>query len=114
MNAIVQRVASGEHQQRRPASAGAVPTAHLEAVDIREPDIEDDKIVGIDRQQRQCGRSGVGPIGRPGRFTKSPAEKIGQLGLVLDNQDAHWEYRPPGGKDACKVTGPDVRRMTEA
>src|SRR5262249_37933550 len=109
---VVEPIPGREHQEGSPASTRAVSAADLEPIDIGEPDIENDKIVRIDGKQSERGRTRLGPIDCPRSLTESPAEKIGQLGLVLDDQDAHLMYRPPGGKAQSKLTPMDVRSMT--
>ena len=46
-DAVVERVARGEHQHRRAVAGGAQPPQHLEAVDAGQADVQDDQVEAL-------------------------------------------------------------------
>jgi hypothetical protein len=86
---ILHRVPCGEHEDGRPAAAVADPAADLEAVHVRQHDVQDDHVVGVlGRGPDRVGASrrdvdGVGLLLEPA------LEEAGHLQLVLDDQDPH-------------------------
>ena len=87
---VVQRIAGGEHDDRRRAAASPEPPGDLEPVDVGQADIEDDRIEG---------RAAVGDVEAvlTGRrelhdvtvLAKQPAQEATQPRIVLHDKEVH-------------------------
>ena len=87
-DAIGQSVARGEHQNRSGAASGPKRAADGEPIFSGEPDIQNDEVVFVDREQGKCCCSGHGEVGGPGRFLKDPDQALAQGGIILDDKTA--------------------------
>ena len=65
-----------------------------------EPDIQNDEVVFVDREQGECCCSGHGEVGGPGRFLKYPDQELAQGGIILDDKKAHEESIVDGLDDS--------------
>ena len=100
-DAVVDGVARGEHQHRRPVAAGAHPAAHLQPVDPGHRDVEHDgvAVAAAQRLERDA------PVGRErhvvAREPQGAVERRPHRGLVVDHQNTLSHAREP--------TAPDIR-----
>ncbi len=97
VDAVVDRVAGGQHQDRRAVARGAHPAAHLETVDLRHHHIEDHRIGGA--------ALGAGLASRP------HARPRASFDVVAVELQRSLERSPDGGlvvyhKDAASGTHP--------
>ena len=88
-DAILDRVARGQHQNRSPDAVLAYPPADLEAVDPGEHEVEHDRVVL--RRLRHPDRvvAGAREIDRVAFLGEAAMQEARHLQLVLDHQDAH-------------------------
>ena len=89
LDPVLDRVARGQHQHRRPDAAGAQLAAGGEAVDPRQHHVEDDRVVGRRAGHPERLLAGRGEIGRMALLAEAAHEQAAELRLVLDDQDAH-------------------------
>jgi hypothetical protein len=89
VNAVVQRIACCQHEHRRLPAGSTVSPADLEAVQIRQSQIEYHEIVRAHRKGLERGPARVYVINCPRNLPEGTAEEVGQLRLVFDDQDAH-------------------------
>ena len=88
-DAILDRVARGQHQHRRPDAALPQPAADLDAVDAGQHQVEHDRVV-LDRLGHpERVVAGPGDVGGVALLDQAPAEQARHLELVLDDQDPH-------------------------
>ena len=88
-DAVLDRVARGEHQHGRPDAVGAQPPADLEAVDAREHHVEHDRVVvgGARHPQRVLALDR--DVGEHPLVAQAAPDQARELDLVLDDQHAH-------------------------
>ena len=88
-DAVVDRVARGEHQHRRAVAGVAQPPAHLEPVDVRHRDVEHD---GVGRRAAGQPVERLAAVGRQldviGLEPQRALERGPHGGLVVDHEDA--------------------------
>ena len=88
-DAVVDRVARGEHQDRRAVAGLAHAPAHLEAVDVRHRDVQDD---GVDLLARDAVERLAAVLGERHVVAlegQRPLHRRAQGRLVIDHQDSH-------------------------
>ena len=91
-DAVRDAVARGQHQDRRPDAVVAQAPADLEAVDARQHQVEDDRVVlGRARHPEGVLALGGDVRGHP-LLPQALADQAGHLGLVLDDQHAHLGF----------------------
>ena len=88
-DAIGDRIARGEHQDRRPDVVLAKALAGLEAVDPGQHDVEDDRVVGCRSRHPERVLAGLGEVDCVAVLLQALAQQPAQLQLVLDDQDPH-------------------------
>ena len=98
MHPIRYIVASGEHQDRRPAIGPTQLTTHLETVDVRQHDVENDGIKGdLGPKPDPIGACGC-DIDRVALLAQAAAEEHGHFRRVLDHQQSHGRSPPLVGR----------------
>jgi hypothetical protein len=88
-DAVVDQVAGGEHQDRRPVAAGPEPSAHLEAVRLAHGDVEHDR---VDARRRHVGERGSAAVGGQHLIPVTPqrgGKRLAHSRVVIDNEDPH-------------------------
>ena len=89
-DAIADRVAGGEHDDREVLVGGAQPAGHLETVDVRQPDVEDDRIDPVGRiGQLERGPAVLCQLDHVAVRLEQPAQRPAESFVVLDNQQMH-------------------------
>jgi len=88
-HAILDSLASGQHQHRRPDVLGAKSPADLEAVEPGQHHVEDDHV-----EARRLGHPDrfltvPGDIGCMPFLAQAARQQLGKLALVLDDQHPH-------------------------
>jgi hypothetical protein len=86
---VADRVARGQHHDRRPDSLAPQHAADLEAVDPRQHDVEDDRVVLGRRRHPQSVLTPDRDVGGDALGDEAPPQQGGHLDLVLDDQDSH-------------------------
>ena len=88
-DAVVDRVARGEHEDRRAVAGLAHAPAHLEAVDVRHGDVEHDGVdlLAGDAVERLAAVLGEGHV--VALEGQRPLHRRAQRRLVVDHQDSH-------------------------
>jgi N6-L-threonylcarbamoyladenine synthase len=119
-DAVGHRVVRGDDDDGEVALGAAQAPRPLEAVDPRQPDVEDDEVEGLvlDREQRALGA--LDAVDRIARVAQAPGEPVGEHGVVFDDEQAHGgtemlvvptgiSYPPPmlvlGIETSCDDTG---------
>ena len=95
-DAVLDRVARGQHQHGRPDAGAAQPPAGLEAVEARQHHVEHDRVVGVRLRHPErvlAVRRHVG--GEPLAGQPAP-DQARHPQVVLDDQHAHAQNPPPG------------------
>ena len=95
LDPVVDGVAGRQHQDRRVVAGAAHAPAHGEAVDVGQPEIEDERVgrrLGkcLERFAARGYRDDVVPL-EPERTVDGPPHGL----IVVDHQDAHAENLPP-------------------
>jgi hypothetical protein len=91
-DAVLDRVAGGQHQDRGPGPGLAELAADLEAVPPGEEDVEDDRVV-LGRLRHPDGVvAGGGDVRAVALVGEPAADQRGHLGLVLHDQHAHGTH----------------------
>jgi hypothetical protein len=89
LNAVLDRVAGGQHQDRRAVALAPQPPAHLEAVYHREPEVQDDRVghdsLGLQEAQLAVLRQVDVPAGEQER----PPDRRPNRIAVFDHQRPH-------------------------
>ena len=93
-DAVLDRVARGEHEHGRPDAVVAQPAADLEAVDAGQHHVEHDRVVGGGARHPQRVLALDGDVGEHPLVAQAAADQGGQLDLVLDDQHAHRRQPP--------------------
>ena len=93
-DAVGETVARGQHQHpRRRLPVRALgrddPAAHLPAVDTREVEIETDQVVRVDGRLDERVAAVVGDVHRIALATEPERDRVREVRLVLDDQQAH-------------------------
>ena len=88
-DAILDRVARGQHQHRRPDAVRAQPAADLDAVHAGEHQVEHDRVVLGRARHPQRVFAGAGDVGGVRLLDEPAPQQRRELGLVLDDQHAH-------------------------
>jgi hypothetical protein len=82
-------VLRGQHQDGRPVPLLAEGGAQAVAVDPRQHDVEHDRVVRMLASHPEAIGPICGDVGREPLRVQAPAEALGQMLLVLDDQHAH-------------------------
>ena len=89
---VVRLVARREHEDRREVAVLAQPLADLEAVDLGQPDVEQDEVVAPRLGGGQPGAAVAGDVDVVLLAVQVDAEALGEGFLVLDEQDARDRF----------------------
>ncbi len=88
LDAIVDRVAGGQHQHRRPVAGLAHAAAHLEAVEPGHRDVEDHRVGGRGRERVERLLAVGGERDLVAVEPQRALERPPNGGLVIDDKDA--------------------------
>jgi hypothetical protein len=99
VDAIADRVARGEHDDRHPPALVTEPAAHVEPVRRRDHRVEHDGVVGELASRPQSVFAVGGDVDGVSLALQAPLEERGHLLVVLDNAKAHAGTVTPGGRD---------------
>ncbi|MDQ1231840.1 hypothetical protein QE379_003266 [Sphingomonas sp. SORGH_AS 879] len=91
---IIQRVARGQHHHRHPVPLPPERLKHRKAVDIRQPDIQDDQCIGLVRGDHQRILAGGDMIDRVPRRAQQRDDPARQCRIILDDQNPHDAAHP--------------------
>ena len=94
-NPVVDGVAGRQHEDRRPAVRGPKARAHLEPVDIRQPDVEHNRVVRNDRGQLHGRLARGGAVDAVPLLTQPSCQDLEQPGGILDHQHAQCDHLLP-------------------
>jgi hypothetical protein len=96
-HALLDAVGGGEHQHRQRRAARAQPLEHLQAVQFRQSEVEDQQVELVVGHQRGVGFAAAGHVvhRRTGR-AQAAQQTVGQNLVVFCNQDAHGEVSCAG------------------
>ena len=89
LDAVVQRAARAQNQDRRPDLAVADALQHLQAVHIGQHEVQNHQVVigGVDVvERRRAGGRGIHGVARA---LQTAAQEVGDALFVLDDQDSH-------------------------
>ena len=78
-----------EHQHRSPPAVRPKAAADLPTVQVGQPEVEHDEIVLVHRESLEGRRRRAGRVSSPRGLAERPAEEVGKLRLVLDQEYAH-------------------------
>ena len=88
-HAVADRITCGEHQHRRPIPERSKPTADLEAVDVRQLEVEHHGIgCGLGERPDRFGAVG-GDVDLVALEDEGALERVPDRLVVIDHQDAH-------------------------
>jgi hypothetical protein len=84
-------VPGGEHQHPRGLRAAVAAQAphHVEAVDPRQVQVQADQVVGVDGGLVERRVAVVGDVDGVALAAQAASDRVGQVGLVLDNKHTH-------------------------
>ena len=105
-HAIVDRVARGEHQHRhRPAArgAGAQAAQHLEAVHLRQADVEDHQVELLLRRGEHRLLAARGDVDRVAFGLEDALQARGERRVVFNDQESHVVRRRSGINDTAAL-----------
>ena len=89
VDAVVDRVARGEHQHRRAVARGAQPPADLEAVDARHHDVEHDRVDDALGERVERLLAVLGELHVVALERERALQRGAHARLVVDHQDLH-------------------------
>ena len=89
LDAVLHRVARGEHEHRCPVAGGAHAAQHLQAFEARQAEVEHHRGMRIHFQREVGGDAVAHPVGREARLREPRLEAVTEERIVLDHQDAH-------------------------
>jgi hypothetical protein len=89
LDAVLDRIAGGEHEDRRAHALVAQPAAGLEAVQPRQHHVEDDDVVRRGAGHPQRVLAADRDVGEQALLAQPLPDQGGQLHLVLDDQHPH-------------------------
>ena len=89
LDPVLDRVAGGQHQHRRPDAARAKLAAGRKAVDAGKHHVEHDHVVGRGGAIHSAVLAGRGEIGRMTLLAEAANKQLTEPRLVFDHQDAH-------------------------
>ena len=88
-DAVVDGVASSQHQHGRPDAVASQAAADLEAVHSGQHHIEHDRVVRNGSRHPERFLPAIGDVGRVTLLAESAAQQLPELLLVLHHQDTH-------------------------
>ena len=89
-DAVADRVARGEHEDRHLRALGAKLARHLEAGQLREADVEDDRLdAGRFGRDLEAGLAVGRELDDMAVVGEQPREQPSELGVVFDEQQVH-------------------------
>ncbi len=89
VDAIVERVATRQHQHRRAIAAGTQPAQYFAAVEPRQTEVEHHRAEAF-RGECAVGRGAVPhPVGREAGLAQALQQTVAELRIVLDDEDSH-------------------------
>ena len=94
--AVLDRVAGGQHQHRRPDVGVAERSARDEAVDAGQHHVEHDRFVGMRTRHPESVLSLRRHVGGVAVFAQAAVQEAGELGVILDDEDTHAPTVPAG------------------
>ena len=83
------RVARGQHQHRHAVPLPTQQAAHLQPVDIWQPDVEHDRIRDAGRDPGQCAGTVVGQAHLVTGQRQCAAQDVAQGTVIVDDEQAH-------------------------
>jgi hypothetical protein len=89
------RVARREHENGAPSAGLAQPAADLEAVDVGQHQVENDRVVGVLGPQPERVLPPPGHVDRVPLLLEGALEQAGHLDLVLHDEHPHRAQRRP-------------------
>ena len=92
-DAILDRVARGQHQDRRPIAARPQFAKQFEAVAVRQSEIDDRRVVGGHRERRPRVAAEAHDIHGESCARQARFDELGDPRFVFDNQQAHERNR---------------------
>jgi hypothetical protein len=78
-------VASGQHQHRDPVALAPKQPAHLEPVDVGQPDVEDDRVGHGAAHRGECVGAGLGQPHLVTGQREGAAQDVAQTPIVVDH-----------------------------
>ena len=100
-------VPRGEHEDGRVAAPPDLP-ADLEAVDLRQHQVEDDEVGLVPAVELEARLAVAGGDDRPALLLEVEPEEVDDVPLVVDDQDRLHPargYRPVRARGPCHVSG---------
>jgi hypothetical protein len=94
---IADRIARGQHQDRHAIAQPAQPTAHLQAIDPRQTDIEHDRVRHRLHDQLDRLLAVRGALHLIPRQRQHPAQRVAQRPIVVYHENSHapiFTHRP--------------------
>ena len=88
-HAVGHAVAGREHEDRRAQAVLAQPAAGLEAVDLRQVDVEHDHVVAVGGGHPERVLAGHRDVGQQAAFAQALTDQLGELDLVFHYEDTH-------------------------
>jgi hypothetical protein len=89
------RVPGSEHDDRRPRAARAEPPGDLEPVEVRQPEIEDDRVEHVAAVGKvETVAAGPCELDDVPVLAEEPAEQAPQTRVVLDDEKVHSSLLP--------------------
>ena len=99
-----------KNQHRNASSGSANPAAQLQPVDIRQAEVEHHEVVFDDRERLEPRAARTDDVGSPTGPPGGPAQQVGDLPVILDDQHTHIRRNVSGraalSKDRAAVTIP--------
>ena len=89
LDLLVPAAARRQHQHRHREAGVAPLPQHREAVDLRQAEVEDHRVVALGSSQELAALAVGGVIHGIARLAQRAAKLLSQLEFVFDDQDAH-------------------------
>ena len=108
----IQRIAARREHEHRHVGLRAQAAAQIEAIGIRQHEIEDHRVEGFRCDQLHGTRAGAGARGAKARLAQVVGDHRGEAGIIFDEQDAvhcHSAHDAPdptcaaSHRDACAL-----------
>ena len=95
VDARLDRIARGQHEDRHLAAGIANRPAHGQAVDRRQHHVEDHAVVVVGRDLEDRGFAIAGDVDRVGLLAQSLGQHVRSVRFVFDQQNPHRVTCPP-------------------
>jgi len=89
-DAVMNRIARGQHQDGRPDTISAQAPADLDAVDARERDVQDEHVVTARLRHPERVLAAARDVHRGPLLDEAAADQGRHLDVVLDYEQPHW------------------------